>query len=828
MAKSRRIQNLPGSANLALNSVKKQNTSAAFEQNAAKSAGKYSAAVSGIIKAIKSSINDSDSYNKELDSRIVDVILGRVASLLDEFKATFAENELEDTKNEILNAINEISTGSIFKAVIGSQISSLLDQYFGENNSEDLKKFILENLNNDTPSEASPTETPSSETLEKIGIGNEDVDDYNDRTIAKNFSILQAHLQEQFNILNKNLKNITGKSGLFGVISGTIGGIFSAVNGLGKGIFNLGKKVTGLGVGIVGKIGKIGGSIKSLGSKVGGALMSPFKKIGSIFKNPFKKSDDAINKKKEAAKDKIFGVIAKVVEKIWNLIEPFVDKILLYAKIAMVSIIIPIATILATILAVVAGITIAGVLLYLAFNWIKDKALEFWDYIVSGKMLDDIISGLKKAWDWICDFGKWLWNLFVDVMHYIFVGVWVDLGKWIWKKLCQFGKWLYNEYIYPWIVAPINILRNKLTQWLTPIMEKLQPFIESAQNLIQRIKDIWNNFQWDENKSFIENLQELGSMVKTAVLDWWNESPFKTFYDEYLDPIIKELQNLMTRIKTVWDNFKWDENKSFVENLMDFWTKIKAAITDWWKESPIKTYWDKLVDWLTNWAKKIKDWWNNSSFGKTINGFIKTIQDKLKTLADAIWDMPVIGPVRPFGFLVGKPFRLTGAEKKEYEAVGKKQEAIDKGNKTITNLDDEIKKLQDRLKTGKYVEEGSLKDRLGWDSKSDIEKQIAEKQRARDIAQQHVGAQMAELEKIQKTREKSQQKLDGIATDMSQQVEEKEAKQQQYNQDQYFASRAMADQMSQMNKIMADGFSQKSVVGMPVLVGSQNPNQVYM
>ncbi len=60
-------------------------------------------------------------------------------------------------------------------------------------------------------------------------------------------------------------------------------------------------------------------------------------------------------------------------------------------------------------------------------------------------------------------------------------------------------------------------------------------------NLKNRLVAIWQKFQWDENKSFFENLKCLASIVKDAVLDWWNTSPFKTFYETYLDPIIKSV-----------------------------------------------------------------------------------------------------------------------------------------------------------------------------------------------------------------------------------------------------------------------------------------------
>ena len=108
--------------------------------------------------------------------------------------------------------------------------------------------------------------------------------------------------------------------------------------------------------------------------------------------------------------------------------------------------------------------------------------------------------------------------------------------------------------------------------------------------------------------------------MKDAVLDWWETSPFKVFYETYLEPIILSVQDLIARIQNIWANFKWDENLSFCENLMVFWNQVKAAIIEWWNGSIIKTYWDKLTDWLSNVWQKVKDWWNSTSLGKWVNG----------------------------------------------------------------------------------------------------------------------------------------------------------------------------------------------------------------
>lgn len=55
---------------------------------------------------------------------------------------------------------------------------------------------------------------------------------------------------------------------------------------------------------------------------------------------------------------------------------------------------------------------------------------------MSGKLWEDIQAGMLKAWDWLVDFGKWLWDITIKALKFIFVDVWVELGKWIWEKLC--------------------------------------------------------------------------------------------------------------------------------------------------------------------------------------------------------------------------------------------------------------------------------------------------------------------------------------------------------------------------------------------------------
>ena len=230
--------------------------------------------------------------------------------------------------------------------------------------------------------------------------------------------------------------------GIFKGIGKTLSGIVGGVASIGKGIGKLGK-------GIFKGIGSIGSAVKGFGAKVGGAIAHPFKAIGGFFKNRKKEKAEA---KKEKLREKFMDFMMKMFEKLWDFLEPILSKLKIFMLIALV----PILTTAATVIAIIAGLVAIVVGAWILWKIIKKKALQFWNYIVSGEMLDDIIAGLKKAWDWLCDFGKWLWDITIKALKYIFCDVWVDLGKWIWEKLCEFGNWLYNKWIYPYIVQPIN------------------------------------------------------------------------------------------------------------------------------------------------------------------------------------------------------------------------------------------------------------------------------------------------------------------------------------------------------------------------------------
>jgi len=228
---------------------------------------------------------------------------------------------------------------------------------------------------------------------------------------------------------------------------GRVAGISKAIGG---GVMSgISKAISGLRRGI----GSVMGGIKGLGSKVGAALSSPFKAIGGFFSklNPFSRSkkEDKAAKKKEALREKLFAFMGKILDKIWKLVEPFIGWV---SKVLKTYVIIPVTLIALKIGLIIAGIVALGVLAYIAVKWVVAKVKKFWNYIVSGEMWEDIKESLVSAWEWLKDFGSWLWDIICDGVKYIFCDMWVDLGKWIWDKLCEFGKWLYDKYIDPYVI----------------------------------------------------------------------------------------------------------------------------------------------------------------------------------------------------------------------------------------------------------------------------------------------------------------------------------------------------------------------------------------
>lgn len=673
-SKSRRVSNVNGAAIGPLKSVAYADLSKAAESSAVKSAPtQFKSTVNSILVAVKQFVADSDNHQLLIDAKLSDIMLGRIASLLDEVKESFIENELQQMKTEILDEISGISASSVLKSFLMSQISELFDNDATKEDIEDLKTWMQDNMQNGS---AQSSQTPPTE--EDVQKG-----DFKDSTIAENFYAVQTYVQKQFDVLNDNLKNIPGQSGMMASITsfvskgfiGLIGkvvavgklvaqgtskvftGIGKIGSSLGKGLF---AAVNGIAIGVA-SLGKglksVVSGIGSIGAKVGNAIATPFKAIGGFFSslNPFKmKRDKKKEDKKQQLRDKIMEKITKLVDKIWTVIEPFIDIVLSFVKIAMIAVVIPIAIIMAQVLLIVGALVLIGIGLYLAYQWVSSKVKWFISYVKSGKLWKDIKAKIVAAWAWMKDFGKWIWQKLIDFgkmilkwyiaylkFMFIDIPVWIgeklaEFGIWIWDKLCEFGKWLYDNYIDKYLVQPFKqyIWEPVKKLWNEKIWPKIEPFVVSLTELKDKIVKAFS--AWDTNKSIWENLKNIGGIIKDAVIEWWDNSPFKTFYEQNLKPFVESVKDLFSRLA----------------NLGGF---IKDAILDWWNGD--SSLGDTLKNIGSTLVNAVKEWWNGDNpirkwYEANLKPKIDAIKQKLGSIEIKI---PVIGTIRPFGLLVGKP-----------------------------------------------------------------------------------------------------------------------------------------------------------------------------
>lgn len=807
----RERQPMPGAAKSLLNTVKLPDNSKPIKDP------KTQDVINKVVKCFE----DSARYDKEIANAQSTATVEQVRTLLNQLNVKQLQPAIEEIKDEV----SSLSLKNIISDMLMNQVNQALDNIqksnidelkawaqdaFGKQaedkhetineESGDVDQLDVDQLDVDQLSEQI---SQMQDDIKKSDKQNEDesVGEYQDSLSAKNFQVLQDFVNNQFDSLNIKLKNIPGQSGILSRISESLSNGFSSViGGIGS--------IAGKTVGLFASVGKISEGIKNFGSSIGSIIATPFKRIGGFFSamNPFHKSDERNKERKKSVKERIFNVMSNILEKIWNAIEPFIGKVSFFMGLVTKLVITPIAIIAAKVLLVTAAIVALGIAAYIAYKWIKDKISSFWKYITSGKMWKDLKTKLLEWWNWLKDFGKWLWDITIKALKYIFVGMWVDLGKWLWEQLCKFGNWLYDKFIRPYIVEPIKKVIGIIQGiWEEKIQPIVQPFIDSLMNLYNKIKQAFA--QWDTNKSIWENLKNISGIIVDSVKEWWENSPFKEFYDKHLDPIVKSLANLIDRIKTIWQNFKWDENKSFIENMKGIASTIKDGVIEWWTsaDNPIRAAYnehikpmiDKIKDVVAPIVEKIKEVWNSL---------------KVK-MGNIVLKVPFFGFVRPFGPMAGLPFKLSESESDDYEKFGKRLSEIDKENekddKRLKEIDEKIKnkdfgwfeneeKLRHERATIMQRQKRNAKEKIR------LEHEAGQKQQQiqmKELTKQQIGQAMQPLESIGKMKSENTMQLSQHGQEMSQQMQKKEEKQQKDDQQ---MKQQLAYMCKKIDKVDAD------------------------
>ena len=866
--KGRKIAIGSGSTNSMLNTVKKQSNASNVESkaiaNVSKEDPKQKAVVSAIISVINQQFNDSDNYDKAITAKNIDTTIGQIASLLDSYKDEFASQEsLEDAKKQILEALGGSSISDLMKTFFEDQIKEMFDTDAKKEDIEELKKWIAEQngIIKQTTSEqiknassqaesSSSNEVKEKETSSELLFGDKEVEslkdekegEYQDSTVAKNFVTMQKFVGLEMKKLSVNVS----KFGFTTKIFNNLKGLFKNITGkLGKMITAPFKKIGGAFKSLKNGLGKIGKGLGGLGKKVGGALASPFKKIGgffSKFKNPVKGIKDKAAALKQKLMEKALNFLMKTVNMIWNLISPFIKIAMKFIWQVTMSVITPIAIIMAKVLMIAAAITLLAIGLYLAYKYVKSKIKSWIEYFKSGKWWKDLKAKMFAAWEWMKDFGGWLWKKFVAFGKW-YLKLWlrylkfifVDIPVWIWEKLVQFGKWFYREYIDKYLVQPFKkyIWEPLKKFWNEKVWPVIQPFVQSLTELKNKIMDIFKG--WDSSKSILENLGDIGAKIKDAIASWWETSPFKKLYDDKLKKFVDSIINLFNQIKDIFKG--WDSSKSILENLGDIAGKIGEAISSWWNkdDNPFKVFYndkikpiiDKISEVVAPIVEKIKEVW-------------KSLKEKLGNIE---WDL-FVAKIRPFGFLVGKDTAVSKAK----EAITKVKGAItgvdesklaknqhtenwgkahlDISNvKSASDIDNQIKYLDDRLK---YLnsKQGLARDEEGI--KMVNERLELLKQQKKNLAAQQVQQMAQPINDMDKMKQQENQDLRQTGQEINAGIAQKEEAQQEA--DAYMMNSVQEGNENTSRKLdnILEIIKDPSVLPMPIPVQQQHNSPTMM
>ena len=132
MANYQKIANINGSATSLLKGVKQVDSVPALASKAvAKAPSAHQKLVAAILEVIEASARDQAQNEIALDSRLADVILMRIASLLEVFKKDLVDSDLTLIKDEVLDKIESQSEAFISKVVkeyLAKQLVNLFDE----------------------------------------------------------------------------------------------------------------------------------------------------------------------------------------------------------------------------------------------------------------------------------------------------------------------------------------------------------------------------------------------------------------------------------------------------------------------------------------------------------------------------------------------------------------------------------------------------------------------------------------------------------------------------------------------------------------------------
>ena len=414
--------------------------------------------------------------------------------------------------------------------------------------------------------------------------------------------------------------------------------------------------------------------------------------------------------------------------------------------------------------------------------------------------------------------------------------MWVDLGKWAWGLLSKFGNWMYDNYIEKYLVKPFKqyIWEPAKKFWETKVWPVIQPFVQSLTELKDKIVKAFS--AWDPNKSVWDNLKNIGSILKDTIVEWWENSPFKVFYETYIKPLVMSAADLVKRLMNLGTYLKeailswWNGDSSLAETLGNIGGIVWQTIVDWWEGSVFKTYWEKLKVYFDDMVKPLVDWYNESDLKKGVDALINTV--KLYVVA------PLKGLIRKFNVLKVKlakefsfkipnlkwvgirngglkvsfdtvhPFKfLTGGMTEEQ----KLQVEADADKSPTELINDEMQKMQ------KTIDDAT---------KVNVEPNVkpADKAYAQAVALQQAQQAAQPLQNIEGMQNGAQAELQKNSQEVSVAIAKKEDAQQKRDQEQALQMREILNEMRVGNSAILKNLNDPYVVPLPLpMQQQQNP-----
>lgn len=624
---------------------------------------KYRDMAQGITQSIFEKINDLETYSDETSVKQIDLILGRIESLLDTKLNELSTNQQEELKAELLNIIQTLDK---IKPDLKAEFETLIKLLLNES-IESLKASIREILFNNFPKQNKPEEVPQSQNQDTVELF-EEVEQYKEDLILEaeadkekikaEFSDKEQEFKTELSEKDKEIKQNNKQSLLNTNIEQQPVDDPKA------------KKIRDK------KLKKEFNDMKNFIST----------QLNLLHDNLLKSMSDVLAKqqlgaKKQAKKDKapmdqmieMLEQINQTVNKIYNFFETLGERILLFIEKSIRRIAIALGKaifVIALPLVALFWMTVGPVLSLIAYGVFLILKAVSENAPLFAEAISKMMTTMAEAVPIIASAVPRIIGLFEKILDIVlkivdfFIGelwtfikneLWVFIKNSIWPAITGLISWLQTEVWEP-VLKPILIWLS--TTFLTFIENVIMPVIGRVLNWIM--------------DTLIPFITQYVAPVIVTILEVLNEFllAIKPWINPLVDIVFSTLVELFTILKPVIVQLA-----QFLANVfMDILTGLKAA-WDFTNENVIKPLWSFLTEivpnfasWIWNKIKSILPWGDNDEAVTKVSEIntLEEYQKENQRLRDQIEEL--------------------GGWNKE-EALQKQQKALEKARNDTIKID---------------------------------------------------------------------------------------------------------------------------------------------